>query len=1026
MQTFSPVMNPAFSLARKSTMLEIGAIIAFEIRIDPARRNGRYYLYDRANESFQESRMKKSFFLTLFIIFFVSCTNDASKLSIPEMESSSSAAQDSIEISIEGMIHLAKGTTTVGSDDKNFKANERPAMQVKLDYDFYMGKSEITCGEYDSIAKKSHLKTFEDCPSDSLPITDITYYDAILFANAKSKVLKYDTVYTYTQANFDSDNHCIQLEGLNFHTDVEGFRLPTEAEWVYAAAKNWNVQKAWFSENSDFKLHPVCQFSTSSVAKDSTHSDSTEFCDMAGNAMEWVNDWLGKFQDTTVSNYAGAPDGGDMDERVVKGGYYASSKEELNPYSRGDVYTVTSSTRAEYVGFRLAFGSIPDPLWISDDGTSVTSVITPLASAETIKGLVGTYNAKLVFRNDLTGNISYLNYKNGSLSVREISSEIEAFHPDISPDGQWVAYCTGLEGISGKSKLYVQSLEDSSEAIPLEVESAAIPRWRVLDSGDTVLVYVNDAGNNKDNATFQQASTWQVPFENGKFGTPKKLFAGAYHGGLSEDRNLAVSGARILRARLKGKDTVWYAGEQACNVSLAMDGSKRTAFLDFGGETGQNFVGSPYSTHQRILIADSTGKLLQSVKAPSEYTFDHSEWATDGKNSFLIATLTNENGAHTKIAFVNPKDSSITEILEGEELWHPSLWIKKVKTSKQNTSTQDTTENKTAENDSTANDSTVSDTTASDTTSQDTTQTEAPFELDLDSAGIYYNTSGAYSRADVARFKMEILWQYKDSANVVILGSSRTNRGINPLLFDKSYFAINLAIAGATIQRDSFLFHNYILPHYKALKFVIISIDIDRGYLEGTGNDNIFHSAYKSYPGYVYDENHNYWKDGYPEGLFEATYDSPGPASTAKTYRGTRGFWAQEANGWGYPSVDKDSNWLESYYSQYQANLNEFKNLLQTCDENGIYVIGILVPQNPKYAETGAYGRYGPRRSEATRLIQEIADLSETYPKFILFDENKMGEHDYTDDMAVNTDHLSEAGAEQLTHRLDSLLRTLE
>ncbi len=959
--------------------------------------------------------MKKSFFLTLFIIFFVSCTNDASKLSIPEMESSSSAAQDSIEISIEGMIHLAKGTTTVGSDDKNFKANERPAMQVKLDYDFYMGKSEITCGEYASIAKKSHLKTFEDCPSDSLPITDITYFDAILFANAKSKVLKYDTVYTYTQANFDSDNHCIQLEGLNFHTDVEGFRLPTEAEWVYAAAKNWNVQKAWFSENSGFKLHPVCQFSTSSVAKDSTHSDSTEFCDMAGNAMEWVNDWLGTFQDTTVSNYAGAPDGGDMDERVVKGGYYASSEEELNPYSRGDVYTVTSSTRAEYVGFRLAFGSIPDPLWMSDDGTSVTSVITPLASAETIKGLVGTYNAKLVFRNDLTGNISYLNYKNGSLSVREISSGIEAFHPDISPDGQWVAYCTGLEGISGKSKLYVQSLEDSSEAIPLEVESAAIPRWRVLDSGDTVLVYVNDAGNNKDNATFQQASTWQVPFENGKFGTPKKLFAGAYHGGLSEDMNLAVSGARILRARLKGKDTVWYAGEQACNVSLAMDGSKRTAFLDFGGETGQNFVGSSYSTHQRILIADSTGKLLQSVKAPSGYTFDHSEWATDGKNSLIITTLTNDNGAHTKIALVNLQDSSVTEIMEGEELWHPSLWIKKVKVPAKDTTSQNA-----------STDTTVTDTTAKDTTSQDTTQTEAPFELDLDSAGIYYNTSGAYSRAAAFRYKMEILWQYKDSANVVVLGSSHTYLGVNPLIFKDPYFAVNLAIGGATIQSNSSLFHNYILPHYKKLKYVILSIDIDRGSIEGVGNNNLFHEAYKSYPGYVYDQNHNYWKDGYPEGLSEATYDSPGPASTAKAHRATRGFFSESAKGWGDPYIANDSNWLDTYYDRYQTNLQTLKNFIQTCNENSIHIIGVITPQNPKYANTGAFGRSGLRRSEAPALIQEIADLSKEYPYFMLLDENKMGAHDYTDDMAVNTDHLSEAGAEQLTHRLDSLLRTLE
>mgnify|MGYP002621742821 CR=1 FL=1 len=784
-----------------------------------------------ANESFQENRMKKNIFLTLFILFFVSCTNDASKLSIPEME-------NSIEISIEGMIHLTKGTTTVGSDDKNFKANERPAMQVKLDYDFYMGKSEITCGEYASIAKKSHLKTFEDCPNDSLPITNITYFDAILFANAKSKVLKYDTVYTYTQANFDSDKHCIHLEGLIFHTDVEGFRLPTEAEWVYAATRDWNVQKAWFSDNSNFELHPVCQFSS-----DSTQNDSTEFCDMAGNALEWVNDWLGKFQDTTVANYAGAPDGGDMDERVVKGGYYASSKAELNPYSRGDVYTVTSSTRAEYVGFRLAFGSIPNPLWISDDGTSVSSVITPLASAETIKSLIGTYNVKLVFRNDLSGNISYLNYKNGSLSVKEISSGIQAFHPDISPDGKWIAYCTGLEGISGKSKLYVQSLDDSSDAIQLNVESAAIPRWKVFDSGDTVLVYVNDAGNNKDNATFQQTSTWQVPFENGKFGTPEKLFAGAYHGGLSEDRNLAVSGARILRARSKGKDTVWYAGEQACNVSLAMDGSKRTAFLDFGGETGQKFVGSSYSTHERILIADSTGNLLQSVKAPSGYTFDHSEWATDGKNSLIIATLTNENGAHTKIALVNLQDSSVTEIMEGEELWHPSLWIQKAKVPAKDTTSQNFPTDTTSQKAST--DTTVTDATAKDTTSQDTTQSEIPFELDPDSAGIYYITGGAFSRADIFRFKMEILWQYKDSANVVVLGSSRTNHGINPLLFDKAYFAINLAVSGATIQSNSFLFHNYILPHYKALKVVIISIDLDRGSVDGTGSTNIFHSAYK-------------------------------------------------------------------------------------------------------------------------------------------------------------------------------------
>ena len=41
-------------------------------------------------------------------------------------------------------------------------------------------------------------------------------------------------------------------------------------------------------------------------------------------------------------------------------------------------------------------------------------------------------------------------------------------------------------------------------------------------------------------------------------------------------------------------------------------------------------------------------------------------------------------------------------------------------------------------------------------------------------------------------------------------------------------------------------------------------------------------------------------------------------------------------------------------------------------------------------------------------------------------DENRMGDHDYTDEMAINCDHLSGTGAAQLTRRLDSLLKSLE
>lgn len=922
--------------------------------------------------------------LLFFLIAFVACSDSGS----------SNSSEPTSDNEIEGFVLLKSGAVTIGTNDKSFKVNERPAMSVLLDYDFYMGIHEVTCGDYAEIAHKAKLKTFGKCENDSLPITDITYYDAVLFANAQSKQKKYDTAYTYSKAIYTNDGHCTNLEGFAFHADVKAFRLPTEAEWIYAATRAWNVKKSWNSGNSEYKLHSVC----------TAGSDSAGFCDIIGNAMEWVNDWMGTFRDTTITNYVGAPDGGNLGERIVKGGCYSSLDNELNPYSRGDVYTVTSSTKAEYVGFRLAFGNVPNALWMGNDGKSQTKVIIPLTGSETVKKVVGSYNVKLAFRNDVSGNIAIIDYLNGTQSVKEITKDISAYHPEISPDGKWIAYCTGFEGISGKSTIYVQNIEEEKVApIKLDVEKAVIPRWRIIEN-DTVIVYVTDAGNNKDNS-WKSQSTWQVPFANGKFGTPKKLFDGAYHGGISEDNALAVTGARLLRARIAKKgssltknaqDVVWYDSAQACNASLAQDGTKRTAFLDFGGNPGKKFVGKDYATHERVFIADSTGQLIQSVKSPTGYSFDHTEWATDGETSIIAATLTNINGAHTKIALVNPADSSVTEIVEGEELWHPNLWVKKKATKL-----------------------------SSNSSSSAMTSSSSNFELDLDSAGMYYNTSGASDRAKEWRYKMEFLWKYRDTANVVIIGSSRTLFGINPLVFNKPYYAINLAITSAYLKTFYLFLHNYILPHMKKMKVVIDDIDIDRWSEISSG---IFGSAYKSYPGYVYDINHNYWKDGYPEGLAEATYNSPGDTFIQNLLRPTRGMDPTSTGGWGKPTnpyIHRDSSWLVYQKENYNQNYNYLIQMIEECKNKNITFIGVITPQSPHYKNTGTFGKYGIRRSEAPALIKEIADLQDKYPNFILMDENKMGNHDYTDEMAHDEDHLAPKGAEQLTKRLDSLIRTL-
>ena len=903
-------------------------------------------------------------FLVLVFIFWAACSNS---------EGVSSGNSSKIEVeedSLAGMLRIkAVGETVLlGTNEVTAKVNERPSMKARFDYDFSMGRTEVTCAEFNDLMTAKGLSL--SCEA-SVPATNITYYDAVLFANERSKSEGFDTAYTYSRAVFDSEGHCTNLEGFAYRPEEDAYRLPTEAEWILVAKANWNVSGAWTSENSDYKLHPVCEKADS----------SSQVCDIAGNAMEWVNDWLGKFRDTTVTNFVGAPDGGALGQRIVKGGSYRNSAESITLYSRGDVYTVTSSTRADYVGFRLAFGAIPGATWMRNDGKVASSRVVPLASSAAMRSLFQTYKAKLAFRDENSGNLAYIDYSSGNLSVHEIEDSLDVHHPEISPDGKYVAFCTGLEGVSEKSELYVRDLNATgSNLVKLEVESAAIPRWRVLESGDTVIVYVTDAGSNKEESAFKSASTWQVPFANGKFGKPQKLFDGAYHGGISADNALAVTGAKLLRARVSGRDTVWYGGEQACNASLAKDRSKRTLFLDFGGKTGREYAGVNYGTHERLLVVDSVGNLVQTLAAPAGYSFDHSEWVSNG--NFAVATLTNANGAHTKIVLVNLTDGSLVELVEGDELWHPTLWISEIQSS------------------------------------ADTSVGEHLFEPD--SAGVYF-VEGQDWPHEALGYKMNLMWKYANQVEILCVGSSRTEDGIvaNKI---QSGFALNMGHSGNDMNASLFVAENYGVNHLKKLKTIVVSLDFDLWRFETDYSDLIFLNT----PGYIYDKNHSFWKD---EDMadFSQIVEAASPFSTiaAVAYGESMGWLGNESVEWGAPLVESDTNWsvTESYALDW--NLDRLENFVKEMDRLQINVVGVIFPQNPRYRETGSWGRYGPQRSAAEKYIESVKALAGRVSRFAVLDENRNGNHDYTDQMALNTDHLSAKGAEQLTARLDSLLKTL-
>ena len=119
-------------------------------------------------------------------------------------------------------VRSAGKSVFVGTEDSLALASEKPRMEVKFTYDFSMQEHEVTQGEFALL-----LKGNDDVDEKNLPVANVTYYDAVLYANALSKKEHLDTVYTYVGLSRDATGNCSNLDGLVFHPDVEGYRLPT-------------------------------------------------------------------------------------------------------------------------------------------------------------------------------------------------------------------------------------------------------------------------------------------------------------------------------------------------------------------------------------------------------------------------------------------------------------------------------------------------------------------------------------------------------------------------------------------------------------------------------------------------------------------------------------------------------------------------------------------------------------------------------------------------------------------------------
>jgi len=208
------------------------------------------------------------------------------------------------------MIHVQGGTFSMGcTPDQGSDCPEKTIQRVTLG-NFYIGKYEVTQAQWKSIigSNPSHFK------GDRLPVEQVSW------SNVQEFIRK-----------------------LNAKTGKH-YRLPTEAEWEYAARGGNKSKGHKFSgsntiDNTGSGTYPVGTKSPNEIG----------IYDMSGNVWEWCNDWYGSYSRTAVTNPQGPSSGS---QRVLRGGSWMNRSTKLMLVSTRNAEK--PEARYSYLGFRLA------------------------------------------------------------------------------------------------------------------------------------------------------------------------------------------------------------------------------------------------------------------------------------------------------------------------------------------------------------------------------------------------------------------------------------------------------------------------------------------------------------------------------------------------------------------------------------------------------------------------------------------------------------------------------------------------
>jgi len=221
------------------------------------------------------------------------------------------------EVSIE-FVHITAGTFEMIDAAGDGLTDTQSGHTVTLTHDFIIGTYEVTQAEY--LAFMSDNPSFFEGDT-LLPVENVSWYDAIRFTNSLSR-------YAGLAQCYDFEGKVVDGGGNPY--ECEGYRLPTEAEWEYAARAGAETkfffgndeyalgQYAWYVPNAEIRTHRVGE----------KRPNEWGLYDVHGNVWEWVYDRYAPVEKSTdlMVDPVGPPSG---EKRVKRSGSFDRTADYL-------------------------------------------------------------------------------------------------------------------------------------------------------------------------------------------------------------------------------------------------------------------------------------------------------------------------------------------------------------------------------------------------------------------------------------------------------------------------------------------------------------------------------------------------------------------------------------------------------------------------------------------------------------------------------------------------------------------------